>query len=70
MVLNAIFKLYAFQFPIINIKLPAIINNAAETVFIVSGSPKNKVANIIAMGTLNLSTGATCDTSPSCNALK
>ena len=51
-------------------KVPAMINKAPDVVFNVSGSPKNTTDSAMAMATLNLSTGATCDTSPSCRALK
>jgi hypothetical protein len=50
--------------------VPAIISDAATIVLAVSGSPKNIAAKTIAIATLNLSTGATCDTSPNCRALK
>ena len=39
-------------------------------VFVSSTSPKNIEDNTIAIATLILSTGATCDTLPNCKALK
>jgi hypothetical protein len=43
--------------------VPDIISKAYIPVLRVSGSPKNNTDNIMAMATLSLSTGATCDTS-------
>ena len=39
-------------------------------VLMVNASLRNTTDNIIVRATLNLSTGATCDTFPICNALK
>lgn len=49
--------------------VPAIINNAPIVVFMVSASPKKITDSTIVIATLNLSTGATCETLPICNAL-
>jgi hypothetical protein len=38
-------------------------------VFQVSTSPRNTTDRSMAIATLNLSTGATCETFPTCNAL-
>lgn len=54
----------------INTKVPAIINTAPIAIFIVSASCKNIIDKIMVNATLNLSTGATCDTLPICKALK
>ena len=47
-----------------------MISEAPMAVFHVSGSPRKTTARMMANTTLILSTGATNDTSPSCNALK
>ena len=54
----------------ISTNVPPMISSAPIAFFQVSGSPKKTTAKTIANATLNLSTGATCDTSPNCNALK
>ncbi|MNX54226.1 hypothetical protein D3C86_849450 [compost metagenome] len=50
--------------------VPPVMSKTAITVFKVRGSPKNTTDNKIAIATLALSTGATCDTFPNCSALK
>jgi len=45
-----------------------MISKAPDADFKVSGSFKKTTAKIMANATLNLSTGATCDTLPTCNA--
>ncbi len=47
-----------------------MINNSPIAVFNDNGSPKNITDKIIVIAMLDLSTGATCDTLPSCSALK
>jgi hypothetical protein len=59
-----------FEIQNINTSVPAIISNAPSVVFKVSGSPRNTTASTMAIATLILSTGTTCDTFPSCSALK
>ncbi len=54
----------------INMTVPAIINKAPRAVFKVNASPKNNTESTMVRATLSLSTGATCDTFPSCRALK
>lgn len=46
-----------------------MISKAPMAVFLVSGSPKKITVKMMTNATLNLSTGATNDTSPNCNAL-
>lgn len=50
--------------------LPAVINSAPMTTFILTGSFSKKKASNMVMTTLSLSMGATRDTSPVCRALK
>ncbi len=50
--------------------LPPVISNAPSTTRQVTGSFRNRKERQMVMTTLNLSMGATRDTSPSCNALK
>ncbi len=50
--------------------LPAVINKAPATTFMLTGSFSRKKASRMVMTTLNLSIGAMRDTSPVCNALK
>ncbi len=47
-----------------------MIHKAPIAVFQVKISPKKSTESKIAKATLNLSTGATCETFPICNALK
>jgi len=54
----------------INNTVPPIINKAPIAVFKVNVSPRNNTDNTMVSDTLSLSTGATCDTLPICNALK
>lgn len=50
--------------------VPPVMSKTAIAVLKVKGSPKNTTDSKMAMATLALSTGATCDTFPSCSALK
>jgi hypothetical protein len=59
-----------YTFYKIRTTVPAIIIIAPIAILGVRVSPKNMTENIIAMATLILSTGATCETLPSCRALK
>ena len=50
--------------------VPAIISKAPMAILGVRVSPKKITDRIIARATLSLSTGATWETLPNCNALK
>ncbi len=50
--------------------VPAMMSIAPIAIFSVNASFRKTTDNIIANATLNLSTGATCDTFPICKALK
>lgn len=50
--------------------LPAVISKAPMMTFVLTGSFNRKKASSMVMTTLNLSIGATRETSPVCNALK
>lgn len=50
--------------------LPAVMNRTPSIVFACAGSPRKMIAMHTVMATLNLSMGATFDTSPSWSALK
>lgn len=50
--------------------VPPMIRIAPTAAFQVKTSPRNKTDRRMAMATLSLSTGATCETFPSCSALK
>ena len=50
--------------------VPAMINAAPMAVLSVNASLRKITDKTIVNATLNLSTGATCDTFPVCNALK
>jgi len=50
--------------------VPVIIHPAPIAVFRVKVSPRKMMEKTIANATLSLSIGATCDTLPSCKALK
>ena len=67
---NANRKLFMWLIQNISTNVPAMINNAPEADFKVTGSFRNIADKMMASATLSLSTGATCDTFPSCNALK
>ena len=54
----------------IKMSVPTITSEAPTILFQVNTSPKNKTDKTIARATLNLSTGATWETFPNCNALK